>query len=398
MTAPDAKSPASALQAVRDRYHALLFDDVVPWWLRHARDEEHGGYFTCLNRDGSPYATDKYLWPTARQVWFFSHIHRHHEPRRQWLDHARHGLAFLERHAFADDGKMFFRVSRTGQPRANCLSLYTECFAVMALATFGAAAGQDDLIHRAVEMARRILPRLGVPTDTPLLGYPILAEFHLHAHDMIRITIAEVLFDATGDRQWRDESVRSIESILARHWHPQLDALLEQVSPDGEPMLDLPEGRLVHPGHAIESAWMILEVARAEERRDWIDAAAAIIRSSYRRGWDTELGGMRYLMNIDGSPAHPLEADCKLLWPQCETLYATFLAWRTTGAADLGGCYEQTEQYLLTHFRDREHGEFLGYLNRDASPIFTAKANGWEGCFHLPRVLFRMYQAAQIEA
>lgn len=394
MKLPHSTIPASQLQAVRDRYHAILFDDVVPWWLGHARDEEQGGYFNCLNRDGTPYATEKYLWPTARQVWFFSHIHRHHEARPQWLDHARHGMAFLDRFGFTPEHKMYFRVGRTGEPRATCLSLYTECFGAMAYATFGTAAGEAGRVQRAIEMTQRILPRLGKPTDTPLLGYPILAELHVHAHDMIRMTVAEVLLDATGERRWRDESLMSIESILSRHWHPELDALLEQVSPEGEPMLDLPEGRLVHPGHAIETAWMILEVALAEGRDDWVDAAVAIIRSSFRRGWDREQGGMRYLTHLDGSPTHSLEADCKLLWPHCETLYATFLAWRATGAADMREMFEQTEKYLLEHFRDREHGEFLGYLNRDATPIFTAKANGWEGCFHLPRVLFRMVQAA----
>ncbi|MEX0775077.1 MAG: AGE family epimerase/isomerase [Phycisphaeraceae bacterium] len=395
MTISDGNIPAPQLRAVRDRYHGLLFADVVPWWLRHARDEEQGGYFNCLNRDGTPYTSEKYFWPTARQVWFFSHLYRHHEARPEWLAHARHGFDFLDRYGFASDGKMYFRTGRAGEPRATCLSLYTECFAAMAYAAFGAATGQAGHVRRAVQMFQRILPRLGKPTDTPLLGYPILAEFHLHAHDMIRLTVAEVLFDVTGERLWRDESVRSVESILTRHWHPQLDALLEQVSPVGKPMLDLPEARLVHPGHALESAWMILEVALAEHREDWVAAAVAIIRSSYRRGWDNELGGLRYLMNLDGSPAHALEADCKLLWPQCEALYATFLGWKATGAADLRGFYEQIEQYLLAHFRDPEHGEFFGYLNRDGSPIFTAKANGWEGCFHLPRVLFRMYQAAR---
>ena len=29
------------------------FDDVIPFWERHSLDREVGGYFTCLDRDGS---------------------------------------------------------------------------------------------------------------------------------------------------------------------------------------------------------------------------------------------------------------------------------------------------------------------------------------------------------
>ena len=36
--------------------------------------------------------------------------------------------------------------------------------------------------------------------------------------------------------------------------------------------------------------------------------------------------------------------------------------------------------------------EWLGYLNRDGSPVWSAKANGWKGFFHLPRILYRAYQ------
>ena len=34
-------------------YRTALLDDVVPFWQRHSLDHECGGYFTCLNRDGS---------------------------------------------------------------------------------------------------------------------------------------------------------------------------------------------------------------------------------------------------------------------------------------------------------------------------------------------------------
>src|SRR5512143_2458090 len=48
--------------ALHDQYARALFDDVMPFWLRHSLDPEHGGYRTCLRRDGSVYEDTKNVW------------------------------------------------------------------------------------------------------------------------------------------------------------------------------------------------------------------------------------------------------------------------------------------------------------------------------------------------
>ncbi len=108
-------------------------------------------------------------------------------------------------------------------------------------------------------------------------------------------------------------------------------------------------------------------------------------------GWDRQYGGLRYITNLDFTPTHSLESDLKLWWPHGETLYALLLAWDLTGRQDLAEWYEKMHGYTFSHFPDPEHGEWFGYLNRDGSRVWTAKANGWKGFFHLPRVLYRCY-------
>lgn len=54
------------------RYKHELLDKVVPFWLEKSQDKEFGGYFTCLNRDGSVFDTDKFVWLQGREVWMFS--------------------------------------------------------------------------------------------------------------------------------------------------------------------------------------------------------------------------------------------------------------------------------------------------------------------------------------
>ena len=44
-----------------DRYRKELYDSVLPFWIEKSQDPEYGGYFTCLNRDGSVFDTDKFV-------------------------------------------------------------------------------------------------------------------------------------------------------------------------------------------------------------------------------------------------------------------------------------------------------------------------------------------------
>ncbi len=392
MSLPGKKIPAEQAATLCEQYRASLFDDVVPWWMKHSLDRQYGGYYSLLERDGRPWASDKYMWMNGRQIWMLSHLCNAHEPDPEWLDAARLGVDFMLRHAFKADGKMHFRLARDGQSRSEVLSLYTEVFAVIALAEYSQAANDPSVWQQALKMYNLLMPRLGLPSDTPLLGYPIHAEFHLHAHDMCRITVAWVFNQIQPDQQFEDDLTMSVDSIMQRHWKPELGALLENVAPDGSPMLDLPEGRMFHPGHAIESAWMLMEIAHRRGDPLLLQSAVDITLAALDHGWDRDYGGLRYITNVDSTPTHSLESDLKLWWPHGETLYALLLAWDLTGRDDLAPWYEKVHDYTFSHFPDPEYGEWFGYLNRDGSRVWTAKANGWKGLFHLPRVLYRCYQ------
>jgi hypothetical protein len=43
-------------------YRETLLNDVMPFWLHHGLDREHGGMITALDRDGSLLDTDKSVW------------------------------------------------------------------------------------------------------------------------------------------------------------------------------------------------------------------------------------------------------------------------------------------------------------------------------------------------
>lgn len=78
-------------------YKEELLQNVIPFWLEKSQDNQFGGYFTCLKRNGEVFDTDKFIWLQARQVWLFSYLYNKVEKRPAWLKCAIQGGEFLKK-------------------------------------------------------------------------------------------------------------------------------------------------------------------------------------------------------------------------------------------------------------------------------------------------------------
>jgi len=141
----------------------------------------------------------------------------------------------------------------------------------------------------------------------------------------------------------------------------------------------------VSPGHSLETAWFLMEIARRRDEASLVQRAAKIVDWSFERGWDGQYGGLLYFVDVEGKPSPYLEHDMKLWWPHSEALYATLLAYHLTGDAKYARLYEQVHEWTFAHFPDEPFGEWFGYLHRDGSLSTDLKGNLWKGPFHIPR-------------
>lgn len=51
-----------------------LYKSVLPFWMRHSIDADNGGFFDCLDEDGSVYDTRKHVWLQGRQTWMLAKV------------------------------------------------------------------------------------------------------------------------------------------------------------------------------------------------------------------------------------------------------------------------------------------------------------------------------------
>lgn len=367
-------------------YQQELLDNVVPFWQRHAIDRQCGGFFTCLDRRGELYSTDKYLWLQGRAVWMFARLHGQVDSSRGWLDLAVQGADFLRQYGRdKTTGRVYFSLTRDGRPMHIQRKIYAEVFYQLAMTEMARATGRDEYLDEARRMFWMILDLWRNPQK---LGRPLLAgtpRGSTLADPMVFLSMIEELSSLDDDPQY-ERLAEEMTELALRHVQGDRRLVLENVDPDGKPV-DSPWGRLMNPGHAIEMGWFLIHLARRTGNQELTATALKIIDWSMEVGWDKEYGGLYYYLDADGRPPMPLEWSMKLWWPMTEALYALLLAWRVSGDQRYLALHRQVHDWSWQHLRDEQYGEWYGYLDRQGRPTNELKGGAYKGFFHLPRAL-----------
>jgi len=372
-------------------YRDALLEDVMPFWERHSVDWEEGGYFSCLDREGNVYDTDKFMWLQARQVWTFAMLYNRWEQRESWLEIAANGARFLLEHGIDEGGNWYFSLNREGRPLIQPYNIFSDCFAAMAFSQYALATGDE----RSKEVALRTYENIWRRKDNPKGQY---SKVFPGTRPLKTLAIPMILANLTLEMAWMlpdDMLEGSVEASLQEVMTLFLDAerglLYENVAPDGG-HVDCFEGRLINPGHGIEAMWFIMDIARRRGDQPLVHRAVDVVLNTLDWAWDEEYGGIYYFMDALGRPPLQLEWDQKLWWVHLETLVALAMGYRLTGREACWEWYQRVHEYAWPRFSDPTYGEWFGYLNRRGEVYLNLKGGKWKGCFHVPRALYLCYE------
>ncbi len=312
-----------------NQYKDELLDNVLPFWLENSQDHEYGGYFTCLDREGRVFDTDKFIWLQGREVWMFSMLYNKVEKRKEWLDCAVQGGEFLKKYGHDGDYNWYFSLDRLGRPLVEPYNIFSYTFAAMAFGQLSLATGNQEYADIAKKTFDIILSKVDNPKGKWNKLHPGTRNLKNFALPMILCNLA-----------------MEIEHILGKDY-------LEQA----------------------------------------MDTCIHEVMSVFYR---PELGGIiYYFMDRNGCPPQQLEWDQKLWWVHIETLISLLKSYQLTGDNQCLEWFEKVHDYTWTHFKDKEHPEWYGYLNRRGEVLLPLKGGKWKGCFHVPRGLYQCWKVLE---
>jgi N-acylglucosamine 2-epimerase len=219
-----------------DRYRQALLSDIVPFWRKHSIDTEFGGYFTCLDRYGNVFDTDKFVWLQAREVWLFSMLFNRLEQKSEWLEIAASGASFLRQYGMDEEGKWYFSLTRDGRPLIQPYNIFSDCFGAIAFSQYALASGDEAAKAIAQRTYQQILQRKSHPKGQYSKAVP-------GTRPLVSLALPMILANLTLELEWllEPETVDKglkicVSEIFSLFLDSQHHILRENVSPEGKPV------------------------------------------------------------------------------------------------------------------------------------------------------------------
>ncbi|WP_200977851.1 AGE family epimerase/isomerase [Echinicola sp. 20G] len=379
------------LRGYSQLYKESLLNNVVPFWEKYSPDQTYGGYYTCLDRTGKVYDTDKFVWLQGRQAWMFALLYQNVEPREEWLEISRIGIDFLKKYGSDQNGHFYFSLTREGRPLVQPYNIFSDCFAAMAFGKYGLVTGDTESTDRAVQIFSQILKRRANPKGKYNKVFPKTRDLKNFALPMILSNLCLELEPLLDSKLVEETIDNCIHEVMGDFLDDKTFLIYENRTLDNG-FSDSFEGRLLNPGHAIEAMWFIMDIAKRRDDEELLERAVKVMLAQLEYGWDSEYGGIFYFLDVNGNPPQQLEWDQKLWWVHLETLIALAKGYQFTRNPRCWEWFEKVHSYTWEKFYDPTEGEWFGYLNRRGEVLLDLKGGKWKGCFHVPRALYQVWK------
>ncbi len=371
---------------------------VCDFWLEKGMDKVNGGVYTCLDKDGEVFSTDKSVWMQGRCGWIFAYMCKTYGIKKQWLEASKSCLDFLEKYCINPkaEGRLYFTVTCDGKPLRQRRYCYSEAFYCIANAEYYGVTGEAEHLERArraYDIYWKLNHGMKDPTGLGAKTEPSTRTGRALGIPMIMLNMTSIMLrvDKENAELYNQRAEECVSDILNYHVKKELGCTLESVAEDGSPRLDITEGRVVNPGHDIECSWFLLERAIATGDEQLSARAVEIFDMAFSKGWDEEFGGILYFFDCLGKPPEAYEHDMKLWWPHNEALIASLMIYGKTRDEKYLEIFERVLSYCKKYFAAAPCGEWYGYLRRDGQPTMPACIGStFKGPFHVPRCLIML--------
>lgn len=238
-----------------DAVRAWLVDAALPLWLDVGVDWQGGGFEESLTLKGERIAgQNKRVRVQARQIYTASHAAvLGLQPNA--LAAARHGYAFLTRHAWHPEGGWVHLLSASGEVCNDRRDTYDHAFVLLALAWYYKASGDRSVLTWIERTVAALDAVLGDGTGAYLESHPPTLPRRQNPH-MHCFEAMLALYDATGETAFATRAKKIHQLALQRFFDSSTGALREFYGNDWKP-LPAPEGNIVEPGHHCEWVWLL---------------------------------------------------------------------------------------------------------------------------------------------
>ncbi|GAB4023039.1 AGE family epimerase/isomerase [Spirosoma migulaei] len=378
-------------------YQQALLRQVVPFWLKHGRDEQCGGYFDLLSTTGEVIEGDKCITQQAQQTWAFAWLYNTLDGQPTWLEHARHGANFLSQFAHNDTLSCYAQLDRRGRAVAASTDAIPDCSVVMAYAQLHRATGNDEWAMLAKQTFTGLLQHrdeIRAEQAETIGGFRQIR--HLSEPIAVLKTVLEMQ-PLLSEETWKQALDGVVQELLNEFVDRRTDVLREFILPEGA-FVNTPEGRRVNVGLTFQTASYLLDFS-AESGLPRTGSSTITNRKLATQlvGWCLRLceqawdelagGGLNQYIDVKQQPLLFPDGRQKWAWVQVEAMATLVKCYVYTRQPDCLKWFKRIHDYSFHNFPDAKHIGWHIAVDQHGQPLVSAKSLSAVGCFSLIRCL-----------
>ena len=386
---------------------------LLSTWYPRVVDSEQGGYLSDFNANWEAEGTqNKMVVTQARHVWTASQAGMRYPDEPMFLDVARHGYEYLRNTMWDEEfGGFYTLVSRDGVPVNRTKTAYGNAFGIYGLAAYAKASEDPEVLAFAQE-AFNWLDKHSHDSEYGGYFQHMNEDGSVRddAHEPPKdqnssIHLLEAftaLYEVWPDPRVHDRLEEML--LLIRDTMVQDEKYLQlYFKEDWTPVSyrdSLPQVREAHyridhvsVGHDVETAFLMLEAAHAlgnhEERVK--EVGKSMVDHALSVGWDNSVGGFYDVVYyLPGEADATVIEDTKTWWAQAEGLNSLLLM-HTLYPEHNPAYFERFNTlwgYTNTYLIDLDRGGwYSGGLDKEPERYDYAKSHIWKGSYHTVRSL-----------
>jgi len=388
------------VNSLRKRVERELLEDVLPFWLKYAVDEEYGGFRGQIANDLTidPQA-HKGLILNARILWTFARAYKVYGDE-VYLQTAHRAHDYLCRNFWDEECRgVYWMVDYLGKPVDTKKRIYGQAFMVYALAEYASASGEKEPLEKAIALYRLIEEsgrdaQNGGYFETYERNWTLAAEQRLSEVDMDEKKSMNThlhLLEAYANllRIWKDEGLRGRLKELSRIF---LDHIIDPQTFHLRMFFDeqwRDRSDRLSFGHDIEASWLLCEAADVLGGEAILDESRKVSVKMAQAVFDQALdsdGGLMY----EGRGKEIIDTD-KQWWPQAEAVVGFLNAYELSGREYFLKASERSWEFIEKYIVDHTHGEWYWKVSRDGIPSNDKyKVDAWKCPYHNSRACFEV--------
>ncbi len=371
-------------------------DSCAQFWM-NTLDEDRGGYFTNIDREGdviTAWGTNKNLLTQTRNAYGFARAYMM-TGNDLYREYARAGLDFMYEHAWdAINGGWYSQLDINGnvQGATNGRSAFDAHYALLGpAAAFEAFHDSTDLEMLLAGYAH--LEDIYWDDRDDFHGYYDWATYNGSAasNKSFNATVDAItthllsLYLQTGSQVYLDRMHEISEEIiehLVASMPSQAIGFVEQFNANwnwnnGETMTIM--------GHVLKSAWCLIRVYSIDPQPEYLEAAEVLMADVLENGYDHALGGPYKDYNRESGEmlmwGNPDTA--KAWWQMEQAITAGLVLYSVTADDNYLEVADQTLQFFMQYFVDHTYGDVYENRTRYGDETWGLnKGGGGKAAYH----------------